>query len=53
MNKQETAKKAPAKPVKPDAAECCNRGCENCIFVYYESALQRWHEATNKLDLLV
>jgi hypothetical protein len=48
MNKQETSKQHPTKPVRPDAAECCNRGCENCIFVYYERALQRWQETVNQ-----
>ena len=33
-------KKIPPKPKKPDDSECCNRGCENCVFVYYERALK-------------
>ncbi|SVD88258.1 uncharacterized protein METZ01_LOCUS441112 [marine metagenome] len=37
-------KDLPVKPVKPDESECCNRGCENCVFVYYERALNIWHE---------
>ncbi len=32
----------PPKPVKPDIAECCERNCENCIFVYYDKAMKRW-----------
>lgn len=29
-------------PVKPNQEECCKRGCEPCIFDYYEIAVKRW-----------
>jgi len=29
-------------PQRPKQEECCERGCEPCIFDYYEIALQRW-----------
>jgi len=48
MNKQATIK-LPAKPVEPDLSECCNRGCENCVFVYYEKALRRWLKKVEKI----
>jgi hypothetical protein len=32
----------PAPPTKPDPAECCDRGCDPCIFDYYDRALERW-----------
>jgi hypothetical protein len=32
----------PPRPPEPDPRECCGRGCVNCIFVYYEQALERW-----------
>ena len=41
--------KLPEKPVKPDPSECCNRGCENCVYIYYEKALKRWEEKVSKL----
>ena len=48
MNKERKTKKYPTKPVKPDTEECCNRNCENCVYDYYERALQRWNETANK-----
>ena len=34
----------PAKPKEPDLSECCQRNCENCVFVYYERAVERWRK---------
>ncbi len=34
----------PPPPEAPLPEECCGRGCENCVYVYYENALQRWQE---------
>ncbi len=48
MNKQAVIK-LPTKPVKPDQSECCNRGCELCVFVYYENALKRWEKKVEKI----
>ena len=36
--------KLPPRPVEPSPEECCGRGCENCVYVYYERALFRWQE---------
>jgi hypothetical protein len=41
----------PPKPAEPDPSECCNRGCERCIYVYYEEAVQRWEETVARLQL--
>jgi uncharacterized protein YaeQ len=41
--------KLPKKPVKPDMSECCQRACENCIFIYYEKALKRWEDKVEKI----
>ncbi|MDS4027145.1 MAG: oxidoreductase-like domain-containing protein [Candidatus Contendobacter sp.] len=35
----------PAPPKPPVPGECCERGCENCVWVFYYEA-QRRHEAT-------
>lgn len=35
----------PVPPNKPEAYECCNRGCCPCIFDYYRDALARWEAA--------
>lgn len=34
----------PPKPKEPDMSECCQRNCENCVFVYYERAVARWEK---------
>ncbi len=41
----------PGRPVKPDAAECCGRNCELCVFVYYEKALARWRSRLSAAGL--
>jgi len=40
----------PAKPRQPDLSECCQRNCVNCVFVYYEKALQRWRKKIEKIE---
>lgn len=42
MNKPEI--NLPPPPIQPLPEECCGRGCENCVYVYYEAALKRWQE---------
>jgi hypothetical protein len=32
----------PKPPVEPHDDECCGRGCDPCIFDYYERGMQRW-----------
>ena len=34
----------PPRPEEPLPGECCGRGCERCVYVYYEEAVQRWEE---------
>ncbi len=31
-------------PARPVRGECCGRGCDPCIWDYYERALDRWTE---------
>ncbi len=51
MSKQSdtTDQELPPKPRVPDTSECCQRNCENCVFVYYEKALGRWRKKVEKL----
>lgn len=34
----------PPRPQAPHHGECCGRGCEHCVYVYYEEAVRRWEE---------
>jgi hypothetical protein len=34
----------PEPPSRPVAGGCCERGCDPCIWDYYERALARWLE---------
>jgi len=34
----------PLPPKKPQMGECCQRGCEKCVFDYYEEAFRRWQD---------
>ena len=34
----------PDLPERPEHSMCCGRGCEPCIWDYYENALVRWRE---------
>jgi len=40
----------PSKPEEPLHGECCERGCVNCVWVYYERALERWRQKCDELD---
>ena len=39
----------PKPPPMPDEAECCHRGCEPCIFDYYDRAMERWEARVRAL----
>lgn len=34
----------PPRPQAPHHSECCGRGCEHCVYIYYEEAIRRWEE---------
>lgn len=44
-----TDQELPPEPREPDMSECCQRNCGNCVFVYYEKALERWRKKVEKL----
>ena len=35
----------PLPPQPPVEGECCGRGCEYCVWVYYDQALRRYETA--------
>jgi hypothetical protein len=35
----------PARPIEPDAADCCGEGCVRCIFDLHEQAMERYRQA--------
>ncbi|MCR5873922.1 oxidoreductase-like domain-containing protein [Phenylobacterium sp. J426] len=39
----------PTPPREPTRDECCGRGCEPCIFDYYDRALDRWETRVRAL----
>ncbi|HEY8615365.1 oxidoreductase-like domain-containing protein [Phenylobacterium sp.] len=41
----------PRRPERPDDEMCCKRGCDPCIFDYYERALDRWEAKVRALGL--
>ncbi len=47
-----TEHELPSKPRKPDQSECCQRNCENCVFVYYEKALERWKKKVVDMEVV-
>ncbi|MEE8233811.1 MAG: oxidoreductase-like domain-containing protein [Gammaproteobacteria bacterium] len=40
----------PPKPREPDLSECCQRNCVNCVFVYYQKALDRWQKKVEEIE---
>lgn len=37
--------KPPLPPEPPVEGSCCGRGCEGCVWVYYDQALRRYEAA--------
>jgi len=35
----------PVPPVRPENGDCCNSGCERCVFDLYDEALERYEAA--------
>ncbi|MFC3109563.1 oxidoreductase-like domain-containing protein [Undibacterium arcticum] len=33
---------APTAPIRPDVDDCCNSGCQCCVFDRYEEAMERY-----------
>jgi hypothetical protein len=44
-----TAPPFPAPPRRPDEQSCCRRGCDPCIFDYFDRAMERWEERVRAL----
>jgi hypothetical protein len=41
----------PVKPREPDLSECCQRNCVNCVFVYYQRAMDRWKQRVEDIEV--
>jgi hypothetical protein len=37
----ESRDSCPVPPVRPEPEDCCNGGCDRCVFEIYEDALER------------
>ena len=46
---QKITLKLPDKPDKPLPSECCDSGCENCVFFYYAEAIKRWEAEVEEI----
>jgi hypothetical protein len=40
-----TADPRPTPPTRPDPSECCDSGCDPCVFDLYEDALDHYETA--------
>lgn len=43
----ETLSNLPPKPERPLDGDCCDNGCEVCVFTSYAEELRRWQEAVS------
>ncbi|MGH9960450.1 MAG: oxidoreductase-like domain-containing protein [Pyrinomonadaceae bacterium] len=39
----------PPPPTRPVPGECCEGGCDLCVWVYYERACERWNQQCEKI----
>ncbi|HCB12341.1 MAG TPA: hypothetical protein DEP36_02035 [Gammaproteobacteria bacterium] len=50
MSQEPTVPHRPLTPPKPPVpGECCERGCENCVWVFYHEAQRRYEAALQAL----
>ncbi len=52
-NKNSTTQAAsdlPPKPKEPDPYECCERGCDPCVYDYYAKSLARWEKRVAEIE---
>lgn len=40
----------PPKPRKPDLDECCDSGCDPCVFDRYHDALAAWKRECREIE---
>ena len=43
----------PPKPKPPEPYECCERGCDPCVYDYYAKALAKWEKRVVKLEKII
>lgn len=39
----------PPPPARPVPGECCEGGCDLCVWVYYERAHERWNQQCEEI----
>ena len=39
----------PPPPARPVPGECCEGGCDVCVWVYYERAYERWNQQCEEM----
>ena len=49
---EQTSLQLPKKPKEPEPYECCEQGCDPCIYDYYAKALARWELKVAELTKL-
>ena len=42
----------PSPPERPEPADCCQGGCERCVYDLYEEAMDRYREALRVWEAL-
>jgi len=42
MDSHENLDPRPVPPARPEPEDCCNGGCDRCVYELYEDALERY-----------
>ena len=50
MNDLDPTLELPPKPRKPDLDECCDNGCDPCVFDRYHDAIADWKRACREVE---
>lgn len=45
-----SAPELPPKPTPPEPYECCEQGCDPCIYDYYAKSLARWEKRVAEIQ---
>ena len=50
MSSEQKSPELPPKPVPPEPYECCERGCDPCVYDYYAKRLARWEQRVAEIQ---